>query len=86
MDGAWIQVYAGTDETTSPLRGELRLFSMPIDPNDGPDVFNAVGTFTPPVPESSLSIVSVSGVVLRLEAPSGDKYTFNVATLGWAAA
>jgi len=84
VGGAWIQVYAGSDVAKAPPVGELRLYSMPIDPNDGPDVMNFVGTFTPAASEQSLSIDSVTGVLVHVRGSSGQLYTFNVATRKWA--
>jgi hypothetical protein len=81
--GTWIQVYAGADVTGSAPVGELRLYSMPIDPNDGPNVQNAVGAIAAPKSEASLSLESVTGLVLTVSAPSGDRFTFNVATRKW---
>ena len=81
--GAWIQVYAGSDVTGSAPVGELRLYSMPIDPNAGPDVLNALGAIAAPTSEASLSIESVTGHVLTVSAPSGDRFAFDVATRRW---
>lgn len=83
VNGVWIQVYAGRDVTGPMPVGELRLFSMPIDPNDGPDVFIALGIQLPPTAEASISIASASGTSLSLLAPSGDKFAFDIASRTW---
>ena len=79
----WIQVYAGADVSGPTPIGELLLYSMPIDPNDGPDILNSVGAFLPPKPESALSIASVNGTILSLVAPSGDRFTFDASSHAW---
>ena len=80
VNGTWIQVYAGTDLTGSHPVGALRLYSMPIDPNVNPTAMTDLGTFMPPVAETSLAISSAKGTTLTLTAPSGDRFTFDVAT------
>jgi hypothetical protein len=84
VGGAWIQVYAGSNVAKAPPVGELRLYSMPITPNDGPNVLNEVGPFRPPAIESSLWIDHVNAVTLTVRGPSGRSYAFNVATRRWA--
>jgi type II secretory pathway pseudopilin PulG len=86
VNGTWIQVYAGADVTGPSPIGELRLYSMPVNPNDGPNVFKSLGTFRPPHAEASLFIASVQADVLILTAPSGDRYTFDLATRTFASA
>ena len=83
VDGLWVQIYAGADETGSASAGELRGFSMPVNPNDNPTESDPLGTFTPPNAESGLSLTGVQGHVLTVTAPSGDTYSFDVATKTW---
>lgn len=84
--GSWIQVYAGSDVTRSSPVGELRLYSMPINPNDGPDIANSLGAFAPPTAVRSLAITGVNGDLLTLQSPSGQSFEFNVATDTWGTA
>lgn len=83
VDGLWVQIYAGADETGPAPVGELRGISMPVNPNDNPTESDPLGTFMPPSAESGLSLTDVHGDVLTVTAPSGDTYSFDVATKTW---
>lgn len=83
VNGVWVQIYAGAD-VTGPVRvGELRGFTMPVDPNAGPAIQNLLATLMPPMPEPGLSLTAIQGNVLTVTSSTGDTFAFDVASRTW---
>lgn len=77
----WVQVYAGGKPAWAGgyPDGALRLYTLPVDPNDG-NIPTFVGSFAAPPSVPRLSIKGVTGTVLAVSAADGTKLTFDLVT------
>jgi len=80
VGSVWTLVYAGGDRSGRSLAAAvpaIRVYTESFGPS-GPTALSSVGTYKDPTADGLLSVVTVSGTLMRLATASGDTVTFNL--------